>query len=107
MITEDNCYPIDILSYLIMFYILSNYYFILCTKRIYQQKSGILVDEYNLFDVALILEVVSLYHDEPEPEVALFNDDEEKNNLTHFELIAFKFDILVFLNNLNYLCSIF
>jgi hypothetical protein len=67
MITEDNCYPIDILSYLIMFYILSNYYFILCTKRIYQQKSGILVDEYNLFDVALILEVVSLYHDEPEP----------------------------------------
>jgi hypothetical protein len=36
-----------------------------------------------------ILEVVALYHDEPELEVSLFNDDGEENNSTLFELIVF------------------
>jgi hypothetical protein len=37
-------------------------------------------DEWNLFDVAGILEVASLSRDELELEAALFNDDGERNN---------------------------
>jgi hypothetical protein len=46
-------------------------------------------DEWDLFNVVVVLEVVSLYRDEPELETTLFNDDGETNNLTLFNLIAF------------------
>jgi hypothetical protein len=39
--------------------------------------------------VAGILEVVSLYREKLELEVALFNDHGEENNLILFELIVF------------------
>jgi hypothetical protein len=44
-------------------------------------------DKWYLFDVGVILKVVSLYRDESELDVDLFNDD--GNNLTLFELIIF------------------
>jgi hypothetical protein len=47
-------------------------------------------NEWDLFDVVVILEVASLYLDEPELNAALFSvDGGEKNNLTLFELIVF------------------
>jgi hypothetical protein len=41
-------------------------------------------DKLDLFDVAGILEVASLYCEEPELDAAFFNDDGEGNNLTFF-----------------------
>ena len=41
-------------------------------------------DKWNLFDVADILEVASLFREEPELDAAFLNDDGEGNNLTLF-----------------------
>jgi hypothetical protein len=46
-------------------------------------------DEWYIFDVVVILDVVSHYRDESELDATIFNGDEERNNLTLFELIAF------------------
>jgi hypothetical protein len=42
-------------------------------------------DEWDLFDVAVILEVACLYCDETEVEATLFNDYGETNNLSNGE----------------------
>jgi hypothetical protein len=38
--------------------------------------------KWDLFDVVDILEVASLYREEPELDAVFFNDDGERNNLT-------------------------